>query len=490
MQQDVVSCRDIKITLEQRPSKALRKFGNGRLSIYMKNVPVWTTFREEGSEGVEWTWSELLSFLVSNWAWLLNEQGLPLPVSYPNVLAGTLAKIEKELLNQKNSSSFSEDQRRTLRSYCLRHDLAEAVPGIVLPSFFVVRMGNQMLFSSEKQQLLIPAEDGHHILSQVGDIIYRWMRPFADDGTQALLDAWENRESCVRDIIIPRMHLLARMSKDDFQMLSQRIGSQWNNSWSGSIMQEGEMFAAARMSAGFVSSAQQMDILNAILLCPPSKTEKFDRVSEELKASTIGLSTFGRQKEAYEQGYALAENLRKILSMPDDSPLEDPENFLRDYGVRIQEMKWENSALDALSCWSNAHGPLILLNVGEGRRCSHEYGRRFTLGHEICHLLTDRAHALGLVEVLGGGMLNFVERRANAFAAELLLPRQLAASELRQSNDKNGVFLLYLRDKYKVSRKTAASQIFNSSYYSLLDNDEKDFFYKEVFSGQAEDFLS
>ena len=133
---------------------------------------------------------------------------------------------------------------------------------------------------------------------------------------------------------------------------------------------------------------------------------------------------------------------------------------------------------------------MILLNVGEGRRCSHEYGRRFTLGHEICHLLTDRAHALGLVEVLGGGMLNFVERRANAFAAELLLPRQLAASELRQSNDKNGVFLLYLRDKYKVSRKTAASQIFNSSYYSLLDNDEKDFFYKEVFSGQAEDFLS
>lgn len=127
------------------------------------------------------------------------------------------------------------------------------MPGIVLPSFFVVRMGNQMLFSSEKQQLLIPAEDGHHILSQVGDIIYRWMRPFADDGTQALLDAWENRESCVRDIIIPRMHLLARMSKDDFQMLSQRIGSQWNNSWSGSIMQEGEMFAAARMSAGFVS---------------------------------------------------------------------------------------------------------------------------------------------------------------------------------------------------------------------------------------------
>ena len=103
-------------------------------------------------------------------------------------------------------------------------------------------------------------------------------------------------------------------------------------------------------------------------------------------------------------------------------------------------MKWENSALDALSCWSNAHGPLILLNVGEGRRCSHEYGRRFTLGHEICHLLTDRAHALGLVEVLGGGMPNFVERRANAFAAELLLPRQLAASELRQSNDKMEYF--------------------------------------------------
>lgn len=427
-----------------------------------------------------------MSFLASNWAWLLNEQGLPLPVKYsPNVLAGTAADIWEELA-KKNDIGFTSEEKRILRAFCLRHDLAEAVPGIALPSLFLLRMGNQMLFSSGKAQMAIPVEDAHALLGQVGDIICGWMRPYADDETQALLDAWENRERNAKEILDSRMHLLARMERDSFHSLSQTISSQWNNSWNGAILQEGEMFAAARMCAGFVPFGQQIEILNAIRSCPASNTEKIDALGAVLGGSDAQFFVFGGLEAACEQGYALAGRLRKALDMKEETPL-DPESFLREYGVRIQEMKWKDSPLDALSCWSSAHGPLILLNVAEGKRCSHEYGRRFTLAHELCHLLTDRTHALGLVDVLGGGMPRFIERRANAFAAEILLPQQLAVGELLRSNEKCEMFLLNLREKYKVSRKAAASQIFNSSIFSSLSSEEVEFFYKEVFNNQEDE---
>ena len=471
----------VSFELEQRPSKALRKFGNGRLTICLGSEPIWITCRTSETHGIEWTWGDLLSFFTSNWAWLLNEQGLPLPVKYsPDILVGTAADIWEELA-QKNNTEFTKEQKRVLRTFCQRHDLAEAAPGIVLPSLFLMRMGNQLLFSSKKKQVLINIYDGYQLLSQVGDTIHRWMVPYADDGTQPLLDAWETRDKRVKEVLVSKEHLLARMDRDSFGALSCKMNHHWNNTWDGSIMQESEMFAAARMSSGFVSIAQQMDILDAIRICPAINIECIEKVSQYLHNSGLSLSEFDEKNTAYSQGYDLANKLREYLHREEIEPL-DPEKILTEFGVRIQEMEWQNTPIDALSCWSDAHGPLILLNVGVGRRCSHEYGRRFTLGHELCHLLVDRSQALGLVDVLGGGMPDFVERRANTFSAEILLPRQLVAGEFKNNNEEADIFLIKMRNQYKVPRKTIASQIYNSSATQYMNDEEYKFFYTEVFT--------
>lgn len=472
METDVIKYENITVELEQRPSKALRRFGNGRLYLSLKGESVWGTGNFGERRGIEWTWGELLSFLTSNWAWLLNEQGLPLPLKFPDVLAGTAANV-CENLAQKNGIAFTNAQKRTLRAFCLRHDLAESAPGIVLPSLFVLRMGDRMLLSSERAQILMDIKDAKDLLSQIGDIICRWMRPYADAGTQVLLDAWERREDEVKEIILSRKHLLARMDKETFLKLTQEVHGGWEDSWEGTILQEGEMLAAARMSAGFVPLEQQIEILNAILTCPASNIEKIDAISTDLSELSSACI------QDYKQGYALASRLREILGKQPDTPL-NPEEFLEMCGVRIQEMAWKNSPLDALSCWSSTHGPLILLNIADGKRCSHEYGRRFTLGHELCHLLIDRGHALGLVDVLGGGMPDFIERRANAFAAEILLPRHLVVSEFQSYHDEIKKFHFFLREKYKVPRKTAASQIYNSPMYDMLQPEDCAYFSAEV----------
>jgi Zn-dependent peptidase ImmA (M78 family) len=54
-----------------------------------------------------------------------------------------------------------------------------------------------------------------------------------------------------------------------------------------------------------------------------------------------------------------------------------------------------------------------------------ESGRCFTLAHELCHVLHDRGYAKRVALVSGPWAPPGVERRANAFAATLLMPPDL-----------------------------------------------------------------
>ena len=55
----------------------------------------------------------------------------------------------------------------------------------------------------------------------------------------------------------------------------------------------------------------------------------------------------------------------------------------------------------------------------------NEAGRRFTLAHELCHVLFDRTRAQRIAHISGPWAPAGVEKRANAFAAYLLMPRGL-----------------------------------------------------------------
>ena len=299
MQTDTVQSKSHSVCfeLEQRPSRALRKYGNGRLAIRLGDVPVWIASRAGRTHGIEWTWKDLLSFFTSNWAWLLNEQGLPLPLEYSlDVFAGTAADIW-ESLARKNKTELTREQKRILRSFCMRHDLAEAAPGIALPSLFVVRIENLLLFSSAKKQVLIPVEEGYGILSRVGDIICSWMLPYADEAAQPLLDAWMKRDQAAREIIARKEHLLARMDRESFDKLSSLISHPWNNSWNGPVMRESDMFAAARMSAGLVPVAMQADIVKAVRGCPASGTTLTGTLGPHLPPSGLRPALSDRSEE-------------------------------------------------------------------------------------------------------------------------------------------------------------------------------------------------
>ena len=85
-------------------------------------------------------------------------------------------------------------------------------------------------------------------------------------------------------------------------------------------------------------------------------------------------------------------------------------------------------------------------------------GARFTLAHELCHLLLDTKGSLPVAEVLGGSVPNAPEERANAFAAEFLLPESAAGLAYTTSANVQDA-LNSLTYKYGVTKTLAAWQI-------------------------------
>ena len=62
-------------------------------------------------------------------------------------------------------------------------------------------------------------------------------------------------------------------------------------------------------------------------------------------------------------------------------------------------------------------------------------GLRFTLAHELCHLLFDRSVGQRLAVASGPWAPPSLEQRANAFAAMLLMPTKVVRSVVADMNE-------------------------------------------------------
>ena len=130
--------------------------------------------------------------------------------------------------------------------------------------------------------------------------------------------------------------------------------------------------------------------------------------------------------QPWADGYDLAEDL---LDGSDETGLlsdtfTDIEGFLRKNGVSTREVALTDVGIRAVSIASPHHTPTVLMNtnwVGY----SNASARRFTMAHELCHLLHDRTFGAQLAVASGPWAPRALEQRANAFAAMLLMPPTL-----------------------------------------------------------------
>ncbi|HEU6437770.1 MAG TPA: ImmA/IrrE family metallo-endopeptidase [Nitratidesulfovibrio sp.] len=434
--------------------------------IKVSGANVWAT---QNGRGVLWTWRELLVFLSENWPWLFLEHSYPRSVP-PDLLndsifhdLGTL----KQKLAQR--TDYQRQQYNDLRSFSLRHDLAQAVPGAGLSSIMALRTGDLFLIASKENQIIVTAAEAHSFFSSIGDELCTWLTQYTDnEDNLKLITDWNNRTEISRDVASPskKLYLLAGIAKDNFKSLHDEHPEYFDNTWENGLMKESDILAIARMTSGHVPFEHQREIFSRVFATARIGTDPIDAIANRISDPMTGT-------RPYEQGYAAASEFRAILNLGEGDAFS-PQMILTEWGIPFSSIEIPGSSVEAIACWGTNHGPLILYNAAEGRRCTHDYGLNFTLAHEICHLIMDRSKALPAGDVMGGTVLQFFEKRANAFAAECILPRHVAVTRLRRWRGTLAGYVSHMSQHYQASRKLTAWQIINS--HRQLNDEELRYF--------------
>lgn len=424
--------------------------------------------REEGS-AINWTWVDLLEWLSKHWATLLLEQTFPLQMPSVSIL-DLQGDCERRWANL--SDATVEQEEEFVYRFLSRHDLATAFKGLYLDSVYLMRQGLLMEVTSAESgdTQHLPLEQMVNDLEQIGQELAKKAAKGAP-GTRGALAAeqWKSRANSLAENAIS---IVTSLSADSLAELNPTKEPAFWEFEPETPLIESELMAAARMTSGTLQLEHQNQVLEWIRRLPKASTQKLDDLSTRVEVE------FTPEGKHHDQGYQAAIWLRKTLNISEQRSVS-PQALLRDWGVKVESDTLPDSRLGALACWGPQHGPAILINKAENSVSSHRHGENSTLAHEICHLLLDRQSALPVAEVLNGNTPERLEKRARAFAAELLLPRQAVEDHVRKFSELR-LAVKTLSSDYAVSEELVCWQVINSGSYSALSESEQQWINQKV----------
>ncbi len=393
----------------------------------------------------EWTWSELAAFIRRNRDYLVWEQHLPYGFGVaplPQVRAQLKAQsLDLPEVDQDKIEEEWED-------FLLTHDLAMAVEGAALPSVVLVRVGRRMWFLTDDFAVDVSAAEAERVLGAVADqIAAAWSSPPSPPHKLSAEEIVQLSTRLAPEIV---REIEADADPEAFWELG-RVEVNGDN----------ELLAAARSSRGMAVPAVR-ELLQLVRSAPATAAAALDAVSDAVR-NPVG-------ERPYEQGYDCALKARSVLGH-ENSGAVDTASVLAALEVNVRSISIADATLDAVSSWGPLHGPIVFLNeYGEHNRSTG--GRNATFAHELCHLLLDREESLPLVEVLlTTAQSSPAEARARAFAAEFLLPREVAAHRYQESKaNTTRSRVQRIAVSARVSVGLAAWQVLNS--HSCMTADE------------------
>jgi Zn-dependent peptidase ImmA (M78 family) len=129
----------------------------------------------------------------------------------------------------------------------------------------------------------------------------------------------------------------------------------------------------------------------------------------------------------FQDGYEKALEFRSALGINPELPLLDDKDLeavlLPSLGIAVRDLTLESSEIDGMAVFSPGKTPLVGVNL-TGKSSSTPWGRRMTLAHELCHLLYDLSDQMSVGILSNPWAPDLLEKRANAFAAMLMMPRE------------------------------------------------------------------
>lgn len=175
----------------------------------------------------------------------------------------------------------------------------------------------------------------------------------------------------------------------------------------------------------------------------------------------------------WEQGYELAEAMLDDLGVDLSAGYVDIAAILDRLGVAVLSRRLEDDNIRACCISGEDFLPTVIRNES-----SFAYRRptasRFTLAHELCHLLFDRTKGKKLAIVSGPWAPKGLEQRSNAFAAMFLMPPELVKFAIRDLPDPVHEIagISTVAAKLQVGRRAIIGHLFNLTLMSETDRDK------------------
>ncbi len=389
-------------------------------------------FRGELHDHLSWYLSPVIDWFVRDWTWLLHEESYAwLDKSGQAAAVATLSALDRAIASPDDKD---REAYQAIHAWWSRHALRAADSSAVYPDIYFRRVADDIEISWLARQpeyapndFFLTLAPGYALLpvSAVAKPLWQFLE-WATESAPVTNDA---------------DHAIVADLKTRFALLRETPISQLEQRYVGEQVQR--LLDKLRESVGFVTDRKLADDLPAIESLD-SAVLMFGGLNVDIGASDMrclmgflaarqgqvesdALSRLVQNPESaawsrpYEEGYRLAEDCRDELGIGPDQVFVDMENVLSRLGIKVLEDALETSAIRGVAVAGNGFAPAILVNTTSFYN-NNDVGKRFTLAHELCHILYDRTRAQKLSHLSDPWASARTEKRANAFAAMFLAP--------------------------------------------------------------------
>ena len=467
---------------ERRPAAYGWSMGQLRMHVASVNVTA-TRLGDEQQPYVGWYLAPLLDWLATNWVPLLHEERFPWPNPSGASAAVACNRALEEWLtadDPQGRQHFADAQR-----WYFRHGVRSAAAGGIFPDLFIRRVADDIELSWSGAPMEF-TQDGLAFESSAG-LARLPVRIVAETIWQLL--HWVVRHPPAaperyHDQIAALRTKVEALSGVDYQTL---VGAYVP----AALFEKAQVAFAAHpgllesTEAANDADAAYIDELPAAVamfggISPDLGMDDVERLRDQIVATHGGADSMELARLVahrhgaplgvpYRDGCRFAEEL--LDDMPPDGDFVDIHALCERLGIDIEETDLQTDSIRGAAIAGDGFSPRIVVN-----RTHHfngnDAGRRFTIAHELCHVLFDRTRARRVAHVSSGPWAApGIEQRANAFAAYLLMPRALV---LRTLPDANRIVAPDLRRLANRLRANETALLYHLYNLGLIDEVRRD----------------
>jgi Zn-dependent peptidase ImmA (M78 family) len=423
---------------------------------------------------VAWYLSPFVRWLGENWVHLLHEEDFAWheKTSAPAAVACRRA-LDSWIAAQDEGG---KSQYRAVQAWYRRHALRSVSEGGLFPDLFLRRFLDEIevswtagapLFAPDGFTFVADPGFARLAVADVGVPLWEaltWAASNPPEGLNAedrsrhaALEASVERVAALRPANFDKAYLSPAVAEMMFEAFSE---AQRPDLMTDRI-RPGQHFVdvfspAVAMFGGVAPQLTHEDVgsLRALLVETAGGQDAagLSRLVSELSDEPLGF-------RPYEDGYNLADDLLDALEEPGDKDFIDVLSICERLQVRVIQKALNTSAIRGVALAGDGFSPTIVVNETSvfNRNVA---GRRFTVAHELCHVLCDRSRAKRVAHVSGPWVAPGIEKRANAFAAYFLMPRVLLVRLLHGANFE-GDEIAETADRLQVSGRALVEHLYN-----------------------------